>query len=189
MLRVVVAIALGGVVGRLVDMERSQASDAEERAAEAERLRDELGRRVDLLETTNRAARALGSSLDLDEAFAAFVGELRTLLPFDRAAILLAEAGGARVMATAGIGADGRPGAGHHDHGPDSILEQVVEGGRTVYREDIAERRYPEEAGLLALGVRARVLAPLQLGTRSIGALAIFAHRTRRRSARRSSGS
>ena len=65
-LRVVVALALGVVVGRLVDMERGQAHDADERAAEAERLRDELGRRVDLLEATSRAARALGSSLDLD---------------------------------------------------------------------------------------------------------------------------
>ena len=104
-LRVVVAMSLGAVVGRLVDMERGQAHDAEERAAEAERLRDELGRRVDLLEATNRAARALGSSLDLERAFAAFARELRSLLPFDRAAILLAEGGGARVMATAGIGA------------------------------------------------------------------------------------
>src|SRR4249919_1907688 len=50
MLRVLVAVALGSVVGRLVDMERSQARAAEERAAEAERLRDELGRRIDLLE-------------------------------------------------------------------------------------------------------------------------------------------
>ena len=173
-LRVVVAIALGGVVGRLVDMERGQAHDAEERAAEAERLRDELGRRVDLLETTNRAARALGSSLDLDQAFAAFVSELRTLLPFDRAAILLAEpGGGARVMATAGVGADDYLEPGTTITVPDSILEQVIGAGTTVYREDIAEQRYPEEAGLLALGIRARVLAPLQLGTRSIGALAI----------------
>ena len=91
MLRVLVAVALGGVVGRLVDMERSQARAAEERAAEAERLRDELGRRIDLLEATSRAARALGSSLDLDAAFAAFVQELRGLLAFDRAAILIVE--------------------------------------------------------------------------------------------------
>jgi len=172
-LRVVVAVALGGVVGRLVDMERGQAHDAEERAAEAERLRDELGRRVDLLESTNRAARALGSSLDLDQAFAAFVSELRTLLPFDRAAILLAEPGGARVMATAGVGAEDYLEPGTTITVPNSILEQVIERGTTVYREDIAEQRYPEEEGLLALGIRARVLAPLQLGTRSIGALAI----------------
>ena len=173
LLRVVVAIALGTVVGRLVDMERGQARDAEERAAEAERLRDELGRRVDVLETTNRAARALGSSLDLDRAFAAFVGELRTLLPFDRAAILLAEGSGARVMATAGVGATTYLEPGTAIAVPGSILEEVIGGGRTVYREDIADQRYPEEAGLLALGVRSRVLAPLQLGTRSIGALAL----------------
>ena len=99
--------------------------------------------------------------------------ELRSLLPFDRAAILLAEGGGARVMATAGIGAQDYLEPGTAITVPGAILEEVIEEGRTIYREDIAEDRYPEEAGLLALGVRARVLAPLQLGTRSIGALAI----------------
>jgi len=173
LLRVVVGVALGGVVGRLVDMERGQAHDAEERAAEAERLRDELGRRVDLLEATSRAARALGSSLDLDRAFAAFVRELRSLLPFDRAAILLAEGGGARVMATAGVGAEDYLEPGTAITVPGSMLQAVISDGRTIYREDIAVEQYPEEAGLLALGMRARVLAPLQLGTRSIGALAI----------------
>ncbi len=172
-LRVVIGVALAAVVGRLVDMERGQAHDAEERAAEAERLRDELGRRVDLLETTNRAARALGSSLDLDRAFAAFVSELRILLPFDRAAIILAEGGGARVMATAGLGADDYFDPGTAIGVSGSILEDVIEAGRTIYREDIADGRYPDEAGLLALGVRSRVLAPLQLGTRSIGALSL----------------
>ena len=172
-LRVIIALAGGAVVGRLVDMERGQAHDAEERAAEAERLRDELGRRIDLLEATGRVARALGSSLDLDDAFAAFVRELRDLLPFDRAAILLAEGGGARVMATAGRGAEEylEPGTAIPVPGP--ILEQVIADGRTVYREDISEQPFPEEAELVALGLRARVLAPLQLGPRSIGALAL----------------
>ena len=172
-LRVLVALALGVVVGRLVDMERGQARQAEERAAEAERLRDELGRRIDVLEATSRAARALGSSLDLDAAFEAFVQELRALLPFDRAAVLLVESGGARVMATAGVGADTFLGPGSSIGVPGSILDDVIGGGRTIYREDIAEQRYPEEAGLLALGIRSRVLAPLQLGTRSIGALSV----------------
>ena len=140
-LRVVVGLALGLVVGRLVDMERGQAHDAEERAAEAERLRDELGRRVDVLEATSRAARALGSSLDLDRAFAAFVRELRSLLPFDRAAILLAEGGGARVMATAGIGAEDYLEPGTAITVPGSILEAVIAEGHTIYREDIAEKQ------------------------------------------------
>ena len=76
-------------------------------------------------------------------------------------------------MATAGIGAEDYLEPGTAITVPGAILEAVIEEGRTIYREDIAEDRYPEEAGLLALGVRARVLAPLQLGTRSIGALAI----------------
>jgi signal transduction histidine kinase len=172
-LRVVVAFVLGGVVGRLVEMERDQARAAEDRAAEAERLRDELGRRADLLEATSRAARALGSSLDLHVAFQAFVQELRALVPFDRAAILLVEGNHARVMATSGAAADSvlRPGTALPlSH---SILEAVIDQRRTVYREDIAEPRYPEEPGLLEIGIRARVLAPLELGTRSIGALAL----------------
>jgi signal transduction histidine kinase len=172
-LRVVVAFALGAVVGRLVDMERGQAEQARARAVEAERLRDELGRRIDVLEATSRAARALSSSLDLEQAFAAFVRELRNLLAFDRAAILLAESDGARVMATSGVGADDFLPPGTTIGVEGSILEEVILEGRTVYREDIEEQRYAEEAGLLQLGLRARVLAPLQLGTRAVGALAL----------------
>jgi signal transduction histidine kinase len=172
-LRVLVALALGGVVGRLVDMERGQARAAEARAAEAERLRDELGRRVDVLEATSRAARALSSSLDMDEAFTAFVQELRGVLRFDRAAILFVDAGGARVMATSGIGAADYLAPGSELELADSVLEEVVERGVTVYRADISEPRSREEEGLHRLGVRARVLAPLQLGGRAIGALTV----------------
>lgn len=172
-LRGLIALALGGIVGRLVEMERGAAHAAEERAAEAERLRDELGRRIDVQEATSRAARALSSSLDLDVAFAAFVRELRGLLPFDRAAILLVERHGAVVMATAGIAESDvlEPGTSIPVAG--SVLEPVIKEGRTVYREDISDLRYPEEKRLLELGLRSRVLAPLQLGPSAIGALAI----------------
>jgi len=172
-LRGLIALALSGVVGRLVDMERDQARAADERAAEAERLRDELGRRIDLRDATSRAARALGSSLDLEVAFAAFVQELRGLLPFDRAEILLVEGSGAVVMATAGTAEEEFLGPGTSTPVAGSILEAVIREDRTVYREDISDRLYPEEAGLFELGVRSRVLAPVQLGARAIGALAI----------------
>ena len=172
-LRIVVAFALGTVVGRLVEMERRQARDAEARAEEAERLRDELGRRIDFIEATSRAARALASSLDLDAAFDAFARELRSLLAFDRAAILLADGAGVRVMITAGLGADETAETDSSLTVPAAMLHEVIDEGRTVYRTDIAEDDYPEEAGLVALGIRSRVLAPLQLGTRSIGALSI----------------
>jgi signal transduction histidine kinase len=172
-LRGLIALALGGVVGRLVDMERGQARAAEERAAEAERLRDELGRRIDVREATSRAARALGSSLDLDVAFAAFVQELRGLLPFDRAAILLVDGSRALVMATAGIADDEFLSAGSSVPIEGSILEPVISTDSTLYREDISDLRYPDEGALLELGVRSRVLAPLQIGSRAIGALSI----------------
>ena len=59
-----------------------------------------------MLEAANRCARALGSSLDIDEAFGAFIRELRGLVPFDRTAIVLAEEASRAVMATAGAGVD-----------------------------------------------------------------------------------
>ncbi|HEX4929361.1 MAG TPA: ATP-binding protein [Gaiellaceae bacterium] len=172
-LRSLIAFALGGIVGRLVDMERRQARAANQRAEEAERLRDELGRRIDMREATGRAARALGSSLDLDVAFTAFVHELRGLLPFDRAAILLVDGSGAAVMATAGIAQDDVIGPGTSIPIAGSVLDPVITDGRTVYREDITEQLHPEEAALRELGIRSRVLAPLQLGPRAIGALAL----------------
>ena len=91
------AVLVGWLVTRLAE-ERAR---AEARLGEAEALRDELGRRADLLDAANRCARALGSSLDLDEAFGAFIRELRGLVPFDRMAIVLVEEGSSRVIATA----------------------------------------------------------------------------------------
>ena len=48
-----------------------------------------------MLDAANRCARALGSSLEIEEAFAAFIRELRGLVPFDRTAIVLADEGAA----------------------------------------------------------------------------------------------
>ena len=170
----IVAIVLGAglIVAWLVRRLRIEAFRATARAKEAERLRDKLGRRVDVLEATSRCARALGSSLRLDEAFDAFITELRGLVPFERAAILLVDDGGARVMATAGAGADSFLAPGTTIGVEGSVLEKVMEG-RTIYREELEERRYPEEASLVGLGLRSRVIAPLQLGPRAVGAIAV----------------
>ena len=172
-IRALIAAALGGVVGRLLELENSQAREASARAAEAERLRDDLGRRVNVLEAANRCARALGSSLDLERSFSAFIEELRAVIPFDRAAVLLVEDDTARVMATAGVGEDDRLGPGTRITIAGSILEPVVEKGEAVHREDMSQPRYREEVDLLELGLRTRVLAPLQLGDRAIGALSL----------------
>src|SRR5262249_54951060 len=103
--RILVGVLAGVLVGRLRDGLVVERRTALLRAAEAERLRDELGRRGDILEAANRCARALGSSLEIESAFAAFIRELRALVPFDRTAIVLIEGDTAKTIATAGRGA------------------------------------------------------------------------------------
>src|SRR5207302_366640 len=138
--------------------------------------RDGLGRRVDLLEAANRCARALGSSLDLEQAFSAFLRELTGLVPFDRVTIVLVEGQRAEVMAAAGRGAErvfprgsARPAAG-------SVLDEVLTG-KVVYRESMRPPLYPEEEELLSLGLESRLLAPLQVGPRTIGMLGLVRER------------
>ena len=115
------------------------------RAREAEAMRDELGRRADLLEAANRCARALGSSLDLDQVVGAFTRELRGLVPFDRMAIVLAEDGNARVLATAGEQADEVMPPGTLLTLDDNVLADVVAGGQTLVRADLDQPEYAEE--------------------------------------------
>ena len=168
-----VQLIIGTIVGLLVNRLRDERASATARAGEAEQLRDELGRRADILDATNRAARALGSSLDLEQAFAAFIRELRGLVAFDRTAILLVENGQLRVFAAAGeaVGEVFPPGSSAPISG--SVLEDLVRGGQTLYREDMAEQRYDEEEEFLRLGLRSRVVAPLLSGAETIGAISV----------------
>jgi len=161
------------LVGWLVERTRSEAALSELRAAEAEQLRDELDRRSHVLDAANRCARALGSSLVLDDAFGAFIGELRGLVPFDRTAIILLEEGHVRVMATAGLMHDIVLGPGE-SLPAGALVHEVLRTGETVYRRDMRDQRYPEEATLTEIGLHSRVAAPLLLGDRPIGMLSIL---------------
>ena len=163
------ALLVGWVVSR-VEEERA---NTEQRAEEAELLRDELGRRADLLDAANRCARALSSSLDLDEAFAAFIREVRGLVPFHRMAVVLAEENVARVIATAGERAEDVMPPGAELSLEDNVLTDVMARGQTVYRRDMSKPQYAEEHRLLALGVRSRVAAPLLVGARAIGLISL----------------
>ena len=158
----------GSIIGWLVRRLNDEAQIGSERAAEAERLRDALGRRVDALEATNRCARALGSSLDLEQAFGAFIREVRGLVSFERLAIVLVEDGEARVIAAAGRGAETTFAPGTSRAASGSVFDEVLEG-KAVYREDMRDLRYPEEAELIALGLRSRLVTPLLAGARPIG--------------------
>jgi signal transduction histidine kinase len=166
-------VLVGLIVGWLVLRLLGQTTVAESRAGEAERLRDQLGRRADALEAANRCARALSSSLELDRAFDAFIREVRGLLPFDRVAIVLSENGVAQVMAVAGVGAEDvlPPGSGRPIHG--TLLEELLRTNQSVYRRDMASADYPEEDEFLALGLRCRLATPLLQGTRAIGMLSL----------------
>ena len=167
-----VFLITGAIVGWLVRQLEHEAALAQARAREAETLRDELGRRVDLLDATNRCARALASSLELDQAFGAFSRELRGLVPFERVTLVLVEGERAEVMAVAGRGTDRvfPPGSARPVRG--SVLEEVLEG-KLVYRPSMDPPNYPEEEDLVGLGLRSRVLAPLQVGPQAIGMLGV----------------
>jgi signal transduction histidine kinase len=172
-LQVGLEVLIGLTVGWLVHRLLGQTDVAETRAAEAERLQGELGRRADVLEAANRCARALSSSLELDEAFDAFIREVRGLIPFDRIAIVLSEEGTAQVMAVAGAGADDvlPSGSARPIHG--TLLEEIMRTNQNVYRPDMAEADFPEEEEFLALGLRCRLATPLLQGTRAIGMLSL----------------
>jgi signal transduction histidine kinase len=166
-----VELIMALIVGWLVRQLWGERDLAEARAVEAEGLREELEQRVDLVEAANRCARALGSSLDLDESFAAFLRELATLIPFDRVAIVLEDQGEARVMATAGTGVDSVFPSGSSRPIGASVLARVLQG-ETVYRPDLSSPEYPEEHELLKIGVLSRAV-PLWAGGRSIGMLSV----------------
>jgi signal transduction histidine kinase len=175
--RLLVGLLAGLVIGRLRDTLNAERSRAEARAAEAERLRDELGHRVDVLEAANRCARALGSSLVLDEAFGAFIRELHGLVPFERTAIVLVEGDTATTMATAGLGADEVFPPGNAGPIEGSVLESVIDGHLLV-RRDLSERQFPEDELLYGLGLRSELVSPLLLGARAIGMLSLSRDRT-----------
>ncbi len=168
-----VQLIVGVIVGLLVSRLREERASASSRAAEAEGLRDELGRRADVLDATNRCARALSSSLDLEQAFAAFIRELRGLVAFERTAIVLIEDGQLRVFAAAGEAADTVFPPGSVASIAGSVVEDVVRSGQTLYREDMSEPRYDEESDFLELGLRSRVVAPLLAGAETIGAISV----------------
>jgi signal transduction histidine kinase len=167
-------LIIAAIVGRLTDRLRAQTRVAHTRAAEAEGLRDELGRRADVLDAVNRCARALSSSLELDRAFAAFIRELQGLVPFERMAIVLVEHGEAHVFAVAGEGAETVFPRGTVRRLTGSAMADVLDSGNTLYRDDISPPKYDEEPELLRLGLRSRVMTPLLAGVEAIGILSLM---------------
>jgi signal transduction histidine kinase len=168
-----IEVILGLIVGWLMHRLADERARAEERASEAESLRDELGRRADLLDAANRCARALSSSLDLDEAFSAFIRELSGLLLFERVAIVTVEGADAHTLASAGRGEATVFPAGTRVPYEGTLLQAIVDTGRTIERADMEPPQYPEEEDFLRLGLRSRVAVPVFAGARTMGQLSL----------------
>ena len=158
------------VVGQLRDELKRQRAEAEARAAEAEALRDQLSKRLNVVESANRCARALESSLELEPAFTAFIHEVSTVVRFDRIAVVLADGDETEVIAAAGVGAQYVLPRRTRQPIASSVAAPVLRG-EVVYRGDPGTPAYPDEAELLSLGLRSRLMAPLLVGSRSIGYL------------------
>ena len=176
--RSAILLLTGLIVGWLVARLARRRRPRGQRAAEAEQLRDRLGRRVDLLEAASRCARALGSSLDIDEAFGAFIRELRGLVPFDRTAIVLAEGGVAHVMATAGAASttsSRRAATGRSQARSWNTCCAARRSTARTWRDAL-----PEEGELVRLGLHCRVVAPLLAGARAIGMISVVREEPRR---------
>ena len=137
--------------------------------SEAEQLRDELGRRADLLEAANRCARALGSSLELDEAFGAFIRELRgprAVRPDRDRARRGGHARGDRDRRRAARRGACRP--ARAPARPARSRRSIAQRRDRSYRRDMREpRASARSATLVELGLRSRLAAPLLLGARA----------------------
>jgi K+-sensing histidine kinase KdpD len=169
-----IQILVGLIVGWLARRLRTEAAEAEKRAAEAEVLRDRLGRRADQLEAVNRVARALGSSLEQDEAFQRFLREVRNVFDFDRLAIVLVEGDDAVVMANSGREEEKLYPRGTAKPVAGSIVAEILADGQTVTRGDMhVNPLYPEERELAAIGLKSRVVAPLAVGAKALGILSV----------------
>ena len=125
-----------------------------------------------MLEAANRCARALGSSLEIEQAFGAFIREVRGLVPFERTAIVLVEGDAARTIASAGRGANEvfPPGTAGPLRG--TVLDRVL-AGEVVVRRELADAEYPEDRLLLDLGLHSELVAPLLIGARPIGMISL----------------
>jgi signal transduction histidine kinase len=169
-----ILLMTGAIVGWLVDRLGAETAVARAQTAEAESLRDQLGRRADQLEAVNRCARALSSTLDRDEAFRRFLREAHTAFRFDRLAIVLSHGNRAEIVANAGRGETDVLPAGSDLPLENTLLDEICRTGRTVYRQDMTQGPdYREERSLVGSGLRSRVSAPLVVAGRAIGILSI----------------
>ena len=177
-LEVLIGLIVGWLVRRLRERERASPRTRAARGGAAARRARPARRR---LEAANRCARALGSSLELDEAFGAFIRELRGLLPFDRTAIVLVEDGAARGDGDRRRGRDEVLPPGSRPAARTARCSRRCSHDQTVYRRDMSDQpttRRRRSSSRSACAARSR--RRCSLGARPIGMLSLVRERAGR---------
>jgi signal transduction histidine kinase len=138
------------------------------------RLRRSAGRPPpDGGDAASRCALALASSLEPGAALAAFARELRVVVPFDRAELVVVEDGRAHVLATEGVGAEAVVPAGSRRPLEGTLLEAVLGATDPATGGRVTARHLPETSALARLGLRSRLAVPLVSDAATIGMLAL----------------
>ena len=143
---------------------------------EVERLRalvEYLGEANEQLEAVNRIVSAVNTGRSIEEVFELASGQIRALVPFDRASIALCEEGGEtlRVYALTGERA-GSLAVGARGPLKGSVTELALTERRTVNIPELrGETRFNVYADLRREGFRSAVCVPLFSMRRAVGSL------------------
>jgi signal transduction histidine kinase len=160
------------------DSEQPATADGGREASdrELERLRalvEYLGEANEQLETVNRIVAAVNTGRSIEEVFELASGQIRTLVPFDRASIALCEEDGETlsVYALAGERA-GSLAVGARGPLKGSVTELALTERRTVSIPELREEtRFNVYADLRREGFRSAVCVPLFSMRRAVGSL------------------
>ena len=148
-------------------------------AAEGERLRallDYLQEATDQLEVVNRVVAAVNSGRDIAEVFELASAQIRSLVPFDRATIILREENGEtlRLFALTGERA-GVPEVGARGQMSGSVTERALAERRAIVVTDLeAETAFSAHEEMRRAGFRSAVCVPLFSTRDAIGSLNLW---------------
>ncbi|HEV3470461.1 MAG TPA: GAF domain-containing sensor histidine kinase [Pyrinomonadaceae bacterium] len=178
-----VACGWAGEGARLVFVRPTRGAEGDGRGApEPERLRallDYLQEATDQLEVVNRVVAAVNSGRDIGEVFELASTQIRSLVPFDRATIILREEDGEtlRLFAISGERA-GVPEVGARGRLRGSVTEKALAERRTIVVTDLeAEPGLSAHEEMLRAGFRSAVCVPLFSTRDAVGSLNLWSHR------------
>ena len=140
---------------------------------ESARLRREASERAERNAILNRIIRATTSTLDIAGVFRLLSTEVKTLFPYHRTMIALADPGGKSATVFATAGKTGTMEAGTVVPFENSVLGKVISTRVPFFSDDIEnEEEFLEKKELISMGIRSNIILPLWDGESCFGALA-----------------